>query len=178
MTNKPHTPAPAPASIEEAGAALRHTLDRRALLLLGGASAVALAGLGAAPAEAARLESPDPFGPIFVDSMRVQASGTRGATAYREVTLNAGPRRAFLPDSIRFVEASRSGGGHIAARFMTERYKLRDVPVTVAGRVLRIQLPYEITISLHAETGSGPGNYNRGAWLNGHVHALTIETHR
>jgi len=125
----------------------------------------------------ANERSPQPFGPVFVDSLRAQAQGTGGRTAHRTIAISAGPDRVFLPDSIRFVEASRSGGGRIEARFLEDRYEYVSVPMTVDGHVYMISMPQVIYISMYAETGSGSSNYNRGAWINGHVEARTIEFH-
>lgn len=120
----------------------------------------------------------DPFQPVWVDSLKVQAAGTGGRTAHREFVISAGSDRVFIPDTIKFRENSRSGGGRIEATFLKARYKYRKVPTTVAGVTYNIDMPYEIVIALHAETGSGPKNYNRGAWLNGYVEAETVEVHR
>lgn len=120
----------------------------------------------------------DPFQPVWVDSLKVQADGTKGRTAHREIPISAGPDRVFLPDTIRFREESRSGGGRIEAAFLRKQYKFRKVPMTIAGVTYNVEMPYEIRIALHAETGSGPKNYGRGAWLNGYVEAETIEVDR
>lgn len=120
----------------------------------------------------------DRFEPVWVDSLKVQAAGTGGRTAHQIIEIDAGPDRVFEPQSIKFVEQSRSGGGKIYHRFMEEQYVMVDVPVIVAGREYTIKMPKRIKIELYAETGSGAGNYNRGGWINGHVHAETLEIDR
>lgn len=117
----------------------------------------------------------DAFEPIWVDSLKVQAAGTEGRSATRDYTISAGPDRAFLPDTIAFVEQSRSGGGRIEATFLEGQYTYANVDVTVDGKTYTLVMPQTIVVRLHAETGSGSKNYNRGAWLNGHVTAQTIE---
>lgn len=134
-----------------------------------------VAALAASGAAVASERGAAPFGPIFVDSLRVQAAGTGGRTAHQVIELHAGEDRVFLPDSIKFKEASRSGGGRIEARFLEDRYVYVDVPMTIDGEQYVIPMPQTIYISMYAETGSGPGNYNRGGWINGHVTARTIE---
>ena len=52
------------------------------------------------------------------------------------------------------------------------------VPITVAGAVYNVEMSQTLVITLYAETGSGPKNYNRGAWLNGYVTGETIEIKR
>lgn len=124
------------------------------------------------------MSAGDDFAPVEVDSLKVTADGTRGRTADRVLEVDAGPDRVFVPDSIKFVERSRSGGGSIWYKFLEDRYKRVDVPVVVAGHTYTLPMPKKIFIELHAETGSGPENYNRGAWLNGHVQAKTLEIER
>ncbi|UEM08179.1 hypothetical protein JL101_036095 (plasmid) [Skermanella rosea] len=121
---------------------------------------------------------PDKFEPVWVDSLKVAAQGTSGQTAHRVIEIDAGPDRVFEPQSIRFEEHSRSGGGAIWHKFLKDQYVMVDVPTIVAGREYIIKMPRKIKIELHAETGSGPGNYNRGAWLNGYVQAETLEYDR
>lgn len=137
--------------------------------------------VGAAVASAtvtAATAGGDHFQPVWVDSLKANAQGTKGQTAHKVFTISAGPDRVFLPDTIEFRENSRSGGGRIAATFHEDKYKYRVVAMTVAGATYNVEMPYEVVISLHAETGSGTGNYNRGAWLNGYVDAETIEVDR
>lgn len=134
-----------------------------------------IAALGTGSMAMAAERSPQAFGPIFVDSLRVQAAGTGGRTAYQVIELHAGADRVFLPDSITFQEASRSGNGRVEAQFLADRYVYVDVPMTIDGEQYLIPMPQVIYIAMHAETGSGTGNYNRGAWINGHVTARTIE---
>lgn len=120
-------------------------------------------------------ENAETYGPVFVDSLRVQASGTSGRTAHRIVELSAGEGRAFLPESLNFIEHSRSGGGRIEARFLEDRFEFVDVQIEVNGEVQTIALPNVVFISMYAETGSGAGNFNRGAWINGNVSASVVE---
>ncbi|MEM8823064.1 MAG: hypothetical protein AAGF30_05585 [Pseudomonadota bacterium] len=134
-----------------------------------------VAAFTASGAALASERSAQSFGPIFVDSLRVQAVGTSGRTAHKVIDLHAGEDRVFLPDSIKFTEASRSGGGRIEARFLEDRYVYANVTTTIDGEQYVIPMPQTIYISMYAETGSGPGNYNRGGWINGHVTARTIE---
>lgn len=118
----------------------------------------------------------DNFQPVYVDSLKVKADGTKGATAHREYRISAGPDRVFVPDSIEFKENSKSGNGKIYAQFDKKKYKYKSVVVKIeGGQTYTLKMPSEIVIILHAETGSGTDNYNRGAWLNGYVHAKTLE---
>ncbi|WP_299632498.1 hypothetical protein [uncultured Roseobacter sp.] len=124
---------------------------------------------------AALEQSASSFGPIFVDSLKVQAAGTGGRTVQRVVELDAGSGRAFLPGSIDFEEFSRSGGGRIEARFLEDRFQYIELNVEIDGDTKIVRLPQKIYISLYAETGSGAGNFNRGAWINGNVTARIVE---
>jgi hypothetical protein len=118
----------------------------------------------------------DPFEPHFVDSMKCNANGTSGCTQHRTVTVSAGPDRVFLPDTLEFRESSRSGGGSIWVDI--RHSEMVDVPVTVAGAVYEIEMPRTVDVVLHAESGSGASNFNRGAWINGYLEARTIEVER
>lgn len=118
------------------------------------------------------------FDPVFVDSLKCNASGTKGCTVDREISISAGPDRVFIPDSLRFKEASRSGNGKIEYEFREDKYTMVSVPVTVAGVEYKLPMPSKIVIQLHAESGSGAGSYNKGAWLNGYVSGRTIEIER
>lgn len=134
-----------------------------------------IAALSAGGTAMASERSAQAYGPQPVDSLRVQASGTSGRTAHQVIELHAGQDRVFLPDSIRFAEASRSGGGRVEARFLEDRYVYVDVPMIIDGEQYMIPMPQVIYISMYAESGSGLDNYNRGGWINGHVSARTIE---
>lgn len=120
----------------------------------------------------------DPFERVWVDSLKVQASGTSGRTAHQIYTISAGPDRAFIPDTLQFIENSRSGGGRIEAKFLEDRFTYVTVPNTIAGVTYNLDWPQTVVISVYAETGSGPDNYNRGGWLNGWVDAETVEVTR
>jgi len=125
---------------------------------------------------AAQSVGGDPFQPIYVDSLKCNADGTKGCTAHREVSISAGPDRVFVPESLKFRENSRSGGGSIWARIRNGQ--MINVPVAVAGVEYRLEMPRTVVVELHAESGSGPGNYNRGAWLNGYLDGRTLEVER
>ena len=147
-------------------------IKRRTLISAIFAGGVALSGIGAALANT----SGDAFQPIWVDSLKTKAQGTKGQTAHREIRISAGPDRVFKPGSWKFVENARSGGGRVQAHFRTDQFKYRPVTLGIeGGGKYTVDWPSEIVIVLHAETGSGTGNYNRGAWLNGYVHAETFE---
>ncbi|WP_425087552.1 hypothetical protein [Stappia sp.] len=118
----------------------------------------------------------EPFEPVFVDSLKCNASGTKGCTVHRTVNVSAGPDRVFVPDSLKFREDSRSGGGTIYVQINPG--EMIDVPVTVSGVVYNLKMPRTASVVLHAESGSGTGNYNRGAWINGYVEGRTIEVER
>jgi hypothetical protein len=118
----------------------------------------------------------EPFNPVFVDSLKCNASGTKGCTAHRTVNVSAGPDRVFVADSLKFREDSRSGGGTIYVKINPG--EMIDVPVTVSGVVYNLKMPRTASVVLHAESGSGTGNYNRGAWINGYIEGRTIEVDR
>lgn len=120
-------------------------------------------------------DNAESFGPIFVDSLKVQAAGTSGRTAHRILKIDAGDGKAFLPESIDFEEMSRSGGGRVEARFLKDRFQFVEVSINKNGKAQTVRLPQEIYILMHAETGSGAANFNRGAWINGNVTARVIE---
>lgn len=120
----------------------------------------------------------DPFERVWVDSLKETAHGTGGRTAHKEYRVTAGPDRAFVPDSLRFIENSRSGGGRVEARFLKEKFIYVDVPVTIDGVTYTLRMPQTVVISMYAETGSSPRNYNRGAWINGWVDGETVEISR
>lgn len=108
-------------------------------------------------------EGLQPFSPFVADSFKCQASDDKGATCDRTVCTNAPANYAYWKDSLSLTSISGAGNGSRWCRMTFG--DMRNVPVSVpAGGTITVQLPGQICVNAHAETGSGVGNISVTAW--------------
>lgn len=102
------------------------------------------------------------FAPFVADSMKVQSTSDRGATADHTSCFDAPDNYGFLPTTLAVSELSAVGKNRRCV--IDAPTELVDVQTT-GGLTIQVPVAHKVCVTAHSETGSGYGSIGRTAWV-------------